>query len=183
MDRSEKQEEITFLQGCFAKSTIALCANYRGLTVGQITSLRKQLRDGGSVARVSKNTLAKISAQKGLSKAAAAEIEKFVKLMDGPSLFVFSESDPVTPAKILTKFAKGNDKLKIRGAIFEGACMDAKGVQDLSLLPSREELLAKLLALMNAPATQLLRLIQAPGTQVVRVLNAQKDKLSSSAPA
>lgn len=181
MERSEKLKEVEFLNDCFGGSAIALCADYRGLTVAQITALRKELRNAGTQARVVKNTLAKLAVKEAFKEAEAAELERFIKIFEGPSLVVFSEKDPVAPAKVLSKFAKDNDKLQIRGAWLEGQFVDVAGVGSLSNMPGKEELLAKLLALINAPATQLLRLIQAPATQVVGVINAQKDKIEKGA--
>lgn len=181
MDRAERQAEIDFLADGFKKSQIALCADYRGLTVAQITKLRKDLRAGKAVGRVVKNTLARISSKKVYADSNAAELEKFNELFTGPSLLVLSESDPVSPAKVLTKFAKDNKSLQVKGGWFEGKFVDAKGVDTLSQMPSKEELLGKLLALLNAPATQLLRLMKEPSAQVARVIAAQRDKLEKGA--
>lgn len=181
MDRAERQAEVDFLAKGFQSTQIALCADYRGLTVAQITKLRKELRANKAIGRVVKNTLARISANKVYTDSNAAELEKFSELFTGPSLLVFSESDPVSPAKVLAKFAKDNKKLQIKGGWFEGKFVDAKGVDTLSQMPSKEELLGKLLALLNAPATQLLRLMKEPSAQVVRVIAAQKDKLEKGA--
>jgi large subunit ribosomal protein L10 len=177
MNKDEKQAEISGLQESFSKAQIALLADYRGLTVAEITELRKALKGAGSVGRVVKNTLAKISAKQALKDSGDSEIEKFLALLNGPNMVVFSEGDPVASAKVLTQFAKEHEKLSLTGAWFEGECIDVKGVEALSSLPSREELLGKLLALINAPATQLVRLLQAPSTQVVRVLDAYRAKL------
>lgn len=177
MNKQEKQQEIAGLHEQFAKAQIAMLADYRGLTVKQITELRKALHGVGSVSTVVKNTLAKISATQALGDSDSQEREKFLSLLAGPNMVVFAENDPVTSAKILTKFAKEHEKLSLKGAWFEGECIDAKGLEALSNMPSREELLGQLLGLLSAPATQLVRLLQAPATQVVRVLDAQRAKL------
>jgi large subunit ribosomal protein L10 len=179
MDKAEKQAELEFLNGHFTKAQIAFCSDYRGLTVAQVTKLRKELRKAGAEACVVKNTLGRLSATKTLTPNAksAAELEKFTKVLKGPSMVVFSNSDPVAPAKVLTDFAKGHDKLKIKGAYFEGAFMDTAGVQALSKMPGRTELLSMLLRVISAPATQIVRLLNAPGTQVTRVIDAHRQNL------
>jgi len=177
MERTEKQTEIDLLNKSFESAQIALCADYRGLTVAQITKLRRQLRGSGLEGRVVKNTLAKIAAKRVLKDSDGTEMEKFLELFKGPSFVVFSRHDPVAPAKMASEFGKENEAFKIKGAWFEGAFVDVQGVKALASMPSREETLAKLLALIAAPATQLVRVLQAPAAQVVRVLEACRQKL------
>jgi large subunit ribosomal protein L10 len=177
MDRAEKKAEIESLNDHMSRSQIAICADARGLTVAEVTELRKNLRKAGSFAKVVKNTLARLAVDKAYASAEAAELEKFKKLLEGPSMMVFSYKDPVAPSKALTDFAKTHDKLKVKGGFIDGECVDESGVKTLSNMPGKEELLGKLLALINAPATQLVRLMQAPGTQMVRVLDAQREKI------
>lgn len=181
MERAEKQQEIEQLNDYFTKSQIAICADYRGLTVAQVTDLRKNLRKNDCVGKVVKNTLARISLERTFKDADGGELEKFMGLLEGPSLMVFSFKDPVAPSKILSEFAKGNEKLTIKGGWLEGNFVDAGGVDTLAKLPSKEETLAKLLALINAPATQLVRLLQAPSSQVVRVIEAHRENLEKQA--
>lgn len=177
MNKAQKKEEIDFMSSCFSKAQIALCANYQGLTVGQITKLRRDLHNSGSGAKVLKNTLARISAKQTFKDASSIELDKFIKAFDGPSLFIWSFEDAVAPTKILADFLKENEKLRIKGAWLEGAFVDENAVKDLAKLPGKKELVAKLLALMTAPATQLVRLINTPSTQVVRVIDEQRKKL------
>lgn len=181
MDKATKQNEIAALTESFSKAQVALCAEYRGLTVGQITQLRRQLRGSGLHGRVVKNTLAKLSVQEVLKQASEAEKTKFLELFENPCFVIFSDEDPVSPAKLATQFGKEFKSFQVKGAWFEGTCLDKSGVESLSSMPSREETLAKLLALMQAPATQLLRLIKEPSSRVVRVLGAQRDKLEKAA--
>lgn len=181
MNRAEKQQEIEFLTGSLKKAQLALCVDYRGLTVAQITTLRKSLRQSGATSRVVKNKLAKISAKKVLDGGDSGSIEKFVALFREPSFVVFAENDPVAPTKALTEFAKTTDKLKVKGAWLDGEYLDVAGVTNLAKLPGRTELLGKLLALINAPATQLVGLLQAPGGQVVRLLEAQRKNIEAKA--
>jgi large subunit ribosomal protein L10 len=119
-----------------------------------------------------------ISARKAFAAASAAELERFVAMFTGPSLLVVSQTDPVSPAKIMADFVKeSKDVLSIKGGWIDGACLDSGGVESLAKMPGKQETLAKLLSLLLAPATQFVRLLQAPGRQVVQVLDAQRGKL------
>ena len=178
MDKAQKQIELGKLDITFRGTPIALIADYRGLTVGQITKLRSELRGVGSQGRVVKNTLARISAERVYGEKDAKGLGKFLELFVGPTLLISSTTDPIAPAKVLAKFAKENEKLQIKGAILDGEFIDVAGVQALSTLPSREETLSMLLRVISAPATQLVRLMQAPGTQVVRVIDAHSKNLT-----
>lgn len=179
MESAEKQTEIEMLTGCFKESVVALCAEYRGLTVAQVTTLRKKLHESGAKARVSRNTLARISAERVHEGAKKEELNKFVECLTGPNVLVFAKDDPVAPAKVLAEFAKGNNKLIIKGGWMEGAYVDTAGVTTLSTMPGKNETLAKLLALIAAPATQLVRLLQAPAQQTVQVLEGHRKNLET----
>ncbi|MCB0331289.1 MAG: 50S ribosomal protein L10, partial [Bdellovibrionales bacterium] len=132
MDKAAKVEEIERLTGQFNSSIVALCADYRGLTVEQITNLRSGLKEKGAYGKVVKNTLAKISANKAHEAGDQEEVQKFVALFNGPSLVVFSENDPVSPAKVLANFAKTNEALEIKGGFFEGKFLDVDAVKNLA---------------------------------------------------
>jgi large subunit ribosomal protein L10 len=177
MNRAEKQAEVDFLSDCLTKSQIALCAEYRGLSVAKMTQLRRDLRAAGSQGRVVKNTLARISAARALKGRTSSEVEQFLDLLQGPVLMIYSFNDPVEPTKVVAKFAKDNEKLQIRGAFVDGEFVDAKGVDVLSKMPGKNELLSQLLRVINAPATNLVRLLHAPATQVVRVLDAHRENM------
>ena len=179
MDKNEKNAEVEALSDYFSRSEICLCADYRGLTVTQISNLRREIKKAGCVGRVVKNTLAKLSAKKGLENGSlsASGVDKFLEVFTGPTLLVCSFEDPIAPAKILTKFAKENEKLALKGAFFEGRFVDKAGIESLSAMPGKEELFGQLLRLINTPATNLLRVIQACGTQVVRVIDERRKQL------
>ena len=115
--------------------------DHRGLTVEQDTVLRKSLREAGVTYKVYKNTLVK-------------------RAIEGPSAIAISKSEATTPASIICKFAKTNDKLEVKGGVVEGAFYDAKGVEVLSTIPSREELLAKFLGSIQSPITNFARVIK-----------------------
>lgn len=177
MEKAEKQAELESLGQSFGASQIALCADYRGLTVAQMTELRRGLRKVGSSGQVVKNTLARISVERSCKDADGAEVDKFKRVFEGPSFLVFGADDPISAAKLLAEFSKKHQPFKIKGAWFEGSFVDPAGVEMLAAMPSREELLAKLLAVISAPATQLVRLLQTPATQVTRVVEEQRKKL------
>lgn len=180
MERAEKEQEIKYLTECFTKAHVALCTDYMGLTVAEVTELRRNLRHSGAIARVVKNTLARRSAKQAWSAVPGEQLEKFLSNFDGPCLLVFAEKDPVTPTKVISNFIKDKKKLRVKGGWLDGKYLDPKGVEMLAQMPSREEILAKLLALINTPATQLLRLMNAPGSQVARVVEAQRVKLEQA---
>lgn len=177
MDKAEKIQEVESLSNAFSSSIVALCADYRGLTVEQITNLRAGLKEQGAYGQVVKNTLAKISVNKAHQESDEEEVQKFAATFSGPSLVIFSESDPVSPAKVLAKYAKEYQALEIKGGFFEGRYLDVTEVENLSSMPSKEELYAKLLSILSAPATKVVQLLQAPATQLTRVIDAQRAKL------
>lgn len=144
---------------------LAIVTDYRGLTVSQMTKLRSEIRQVSGEYQVIKNTLAK----RALKGTAYGDLEK---LLEGPNGWVFAYDDPVELSKVLVKFVDDNEKLTIRGGVFEGQFMEAAGVKELAKMPSKPELQATLLALINAPATQLVRLIQEPGARVARLLES-----------
>lgn len=181
LTREQKQQEIELLKGYFSKSQIALCSDYRGLNVGEITELRRSLREIGAVSRVVKNTFARISATDVLKEHNPADLEKFVDLLQGPTLLTFSFEDAVEPAKILAEFQKKHKTFEVKGAWLDGAFVDQASVDALSKLPSKEQLLGQLLSVMNAPATQLVRLLQTPATQLCRAVDAHRENLGKAA--
>jgi len=177
MDRAEKKAEVEYLSDCFRRSQAALCADYHGLTVADITALRRDLHQSGSVSRVVKNTLAKISARQAFQDAKQTELEKFLSILDGPSFLVLSFSDPVAPAKIVAKFVKERKKLKVKGGWVDGAFVDAAAVESLALMPGKREVLSMLLGLIKAPAGRLVKVLQAPAEAMARLIQAQAKEL------
>ncbi len=161
----EKAQTVSAVHQLLRSAKMAVVTEYRGLTVAQMTKLRREIRDASGEYQVIKNTLVR----RALKDTAFGDLEK---LLAGPNGWVFAYDDPVMLSKALIKFADGNDKLAIKGGMFEGRFMDPAGVKVLSQMPSKPELQAKLLAMINAPATQLLRTIQEPGAQMVRLLES-----------
>lgn len=161
----EKAETVAAVHQRLKSAKMAIVTEYRGLTVAQMTRLRREIRQASGEYHVIKNTLVR----RALRDTAFGDLEK---LLEGPNGWVFAYDDPVLLSKTLIKFADDNDKLAIKGGMFEGRYMDTAGVKVLSQMPSKPELQAKLLAMINAPATQLARLIQEPGARVVRLLES-----------
>jgi large subunit ribosomal protein L10 len=181
MNRQERQEEINNLGTWYSKAQVALCVDYRGLNVDQITKFRKELTKIGAKGQVVKNSLNIKAVDKSFSAANPEHAEKYKKLFKGPSLLVISEADPVAPAKVVAKFAKEFQALQIKGAWMDGTYLDEAGVEELSKMPGKQEVLAQLLALINTPATQLLRLMNIPATQMLTVLDGHRKNLEAKA--
>ena len=161
--QAEKAETVAAVQKRLRAAKLAIVTEYRGLNVDQMTRLRREIRQASGEYQVIKNTLVKLA----LKGSPYADLER---LLEGPNGWVFAYDDPVVLSKALLKFAGENDKLAIKGAVFEGQFMDPAKVKVLSQMPSKPELQAKLLATIQAPATQLLRLLQEPGARLVRLL-------------
>ena len=177
-ERALKDLELEQLAESWKEAPLAVCADYRGLTVAQITKLRNELRKVGASSKVVKNTLARISVERSLGSSDTGQVGKLVDTFQGPSFLVFVNEDIVGSAKVLEKFSKDHEAFQVKGGWFEGAFLDKAGVAQISKMPSREELLAKVLYLINAPATQLARVIKASGQQMVQVLEAHRSNLS-----
>ena len=141
--------------------------DHRGLTVAQDTELRRQLRDAGITYKVYKNTMMNFAFQ-------GTEFEGLSDLLNGPSALAISKDDATAPARVLCNFAKTADKLEIKGGVVEGKVYDAAGIAEVSLIPSRDELLSRLLGSMQSPITNFARVIK----QI-----AEKDPAAAEAPA
>lgn len=179
MDRAQKTDEIKTLTSWFTDSQVAICADYRGMTVAQLSAFRRDIRAVGGKTRVVKNTLARLSAREALKGRTPSAVEQFVAELKGPTLVVYSFSDPVAPTKVIAKTAKDVEAFTVKGAFLDGQFLDGQGVDELSKMPGREEVLSQLLRLINTPATMMVRLFAAPATQVVRVVDAYREKLSA----
>lgn len=159
----EKAETVAAVHERLKAAKMAIVTEYRGLTVAQMTRLRREIRQASGEYQVIKNTLVR----RALKDTAYGDLER---LLQGPNGWVLAYDDPVMLTKALVKFADDNGKLAIKGGVFEGQFMEPAKVKVLAQMPSKPELQAKLLAIINAPATQLVRLIQEPGARVVRLL-------------
>jgi large subunit ribosomal protein L10 len=161
MDRTQKAEMVEWIGGVFDANTVVVVAN-GGLSVSEFESLRGELRNAGANMKIVKNRLAKIA----ISGKAA---EKLSDLFQGPTAIAFSE-DPVAAAKAVKKFAKDNEKLKILGGVMGEEIMDEKGVDALASMPSREELIASIVAAITAPAENIASAIGAPAANIAGIL-------------
>ena len=164
----EIQERLTKVQG-------AVVTDYRGLNAGEMTALRKELREAGIEFKVLKNTLTILAAEK-------AEMNDLIPLLTGPTAFAFGYDDPVAAAKIISEFAKKNKNLEIKGGILEGAVLDPAGVESLADLPSREVLLAMVMRAMQGPLSGMVNVLQGNTRNLVYALEAvRKQKAEASA--
>ena len=168
MDRAQKSELVEALHGTFAGAGVIVVAHYAGLTVAQMTDLRRQMKDAGGQVRVAKNRLAKL-ALKGTPS------ESIVDLFTGPTCIAYSD-DPVAAPKVAVNFARVNDKLVILGGAMGVSVLDPEGVKNLASLPSLDELRAMIVGLVQAPATKIVRTINEPAAQLARIFSAQGAK-------
>ena len=168
MDRAEKKEAVAALHEVFSKAQVVVVAHYSGLTVAQLQKLRSQAREAGAVVQVAKNRLAKIALD-GTSVAGVAP------LLQGPTLIAYSD-DPVAAPKVAVAFAKEHDKFVILGGAMGATVLNIDGVKSLATLPSLDELRAKLVGLIQAPATKIAQLSTAPAAKLARVFGAYANK-------
>ena len=164
LNRSEKATVVDDVSARVAKAQSIVLAEYRGLGVEAITGLRRQAREKGVHLQVVKNTLARRAVN-------GTPFEKLTDQMAGPLLYGFSD-DPVSAAKVLSDFAKANDKLVIKAGAMPNSLLDAQGIQALATLPSRDELLAKLLGTLQAPVAKFVRTLNEVPGKFVRTLAA-----------
>ena len=164
MERAEKQEFIGVLQEVFKASGVVVVAHYSGLTVAQMQNLRKQMKQAGATVKVAKNRLAKIALD-------GTDVASIAPLMKGPTLIAYS-SDPVAAPKVAVDFAKAHDKFVILGGAMGKTSLDQNGVKALATLPSLDELRAKLIGLIQAPATKIAQVVNAPAAKLARVFGA-----------
>jgi large subunit ribosomal protein L10 len=165
--RAEKAQVISDLNAVFKETGVVVVTQYRGMTVPEMSTLRSQMRQQGCSFKVTKNRLTTLAlADTGFSG--------LVPLFKGPTAVAYSR-DPVAAAKVAVEYAKKNEKLQIIGGGLSGSILSADQVRALADLPSLDELRAKLIALINTPASQLVGLLQAPGGQLARLLQAKSN--------
>ncbi len=173
MPTKEKEESLAKFQEQITGAKAVVISHANGMSVAHVTELRKKLREANVTHTVIKNTLARIAARK-------AGLDGLVKLLEGPTVISISKGDVMAPAKVLVSFAKDHDKLVILGGIVEGKEATAKDIADISALPSKEELLGKLLGSMNSPITGLVRVLNGPLQGFARVLNGVAEKKAAA---
>jgi len=170
MERAVKEENITSLKTDLAKATSLVLADFRGINVKNDTALRREFRLNGCKYQVVKNTLL----GRAVEGTGMAGIEK---LFVGPTAIAYSFEDPAAPAKIATKVAKGEEKFIIKGGYVDGQALDAKGVEALSKMPTKDELRSSFLALLVAAPQNFLALLTAAPQQALAVLAAREQQL------
>ncbi|HWU01695.1 MAG TPA: 50S ribosomal protein L10 [Novosphingobium sp.] len=164
MDRSQKAESVAALNAVFNEVGVVIVTRNLGLTVAQSTVLRGKVRDVGATYKVAKNRLARLAAQ-------GTPYEGIGDFLTGPTALSWSV-DPVAAAKAVVEFAKTNDKIEIVGGAMGSVVLNADGVKALASMPSLDELRAKLVGLVQAPATKLAQLTTAPAAKLARVFGA-----------
>ena len=168
MDRTEKREFVASLATVFAETSFVLVAQNKGLTVADVSELRRRMRAAGATYKVAKNRLATLALE-------GTRFDGVKPLLKGPTALAWS-TDPVAVAKTAVEFAKTNDKFVVLGGALGTQTLDATGVKALAELPSLETLRAQLVGLIQTPATRIAGILQAPGGQVARVLAAYAKK-------
>ena len=168
MDRAQKAESIETLRGVFASSGAVVVTHYLGLTVAEMTDLRGRLRKEGAQIKVVKNRLA----QKALNGSSG---EAGQALFKGPVAIAFAP-DPVSAAKVVTQYAKDNEKFSVIGGLMGETVLDQNAIKALASLPSLDQLRARIVGLLQAPATKIAGVLQAPAGQLARVIGAYAAK-------
>ena len=172
MERSQKESQVNELRSIFNSMSAGVLVDYRGIEANQVVELRKKLNDASSTMKVIKNSLARIAAEN-------TPIAELADQFTQTRALIYSDGDAVQQAKVLSEAAKSLDKLKILAGILVGdsktSILNSGEVEALSKLPSRDELIMKLLFLMQAPATQFVRTLNAVPAKFVRTLAAIRD--------
>ncbi|MBB3809524.1 50S ribosomal protein L10 [Pseudochelatococcus contaminans] len=168
MDRAAKAELAASLGEVFTSSGVVVVAHYAGLRVSELQKLRHEARQAGAQVQVAKNRIAKIALE-------GKDVAGIAPLLKGPTLLAYSD-DPIAAAKVVSDFAKTNDKLVILGGATGSTTLDVDGVKALASLPSLDELRAKLVGLVQAPATKIAQVVNAPAAKVARVFGAYANR-------
>ena len=168
MERAAKAQLVTTLNAVFTSTSVVVVAHYKGLTVADMQKLRAQMKQAGAAVKVAKNSLTRIALE-------GTDVASIQDLMTGPTLIAYS-SDPVAAARVAVDFAKANEKLVILGGAMGKTALNVDGVRALATLPSLDELRAKIVGLVNAPATKLAQLANAPAAKLARVFGAYATK-------
>lgn len=173
MDRAQKSEQVAALNRTFTETSVVVVTRNLGMTVAQSTALRVKMLEAGASYKVTKNRLVRIAAE-------GTPYTTLSDLLTGPTALSTS-ADPVAAAKVVVEFAKTNDKLEIVGGAMGDTVLDVAGVKALAELPSLDALRAKIVGLIQAPATKVVQIVQAPAGQLARVFAAYADKDAQAA--
>jgi len=175
LDRAAKSDLVASLGQLFKSTQVVVVAHYSGLTVGQMQTLRKQMKQAGASVKVAKNRLAKIALE-------GSDVASIAPLLKGPTLIAFS-GDPVAAPKVAVDFAKTHERFIILGGAMGTTTLDPNGVKALASLPSLDELRGKIVGLLVAPATKIAQVVNAPAAKVARVVQAYASKSAEGAAA
>jgi len=175
LDRTEKREFVAELAAVFAETSFVVVAQNKGMTVAEVTDLRRRMRAAGANYKVAKNRLASLALE-------GTRFDGIKPLLKGPTALAWSR-DPVAVAKTAVEFAKTNEKFVLVGGALGTQTLDADGVKALAELPSLDTLRAGLLGMIATPATRIAGILQAPGGQIARVLSAYAKKDEAAAEA
>lgn len=168
MKRSEKTQAVANLKEALNSSNTVVVVHYRGLTVEETSELRKTALKNGANVKVTKNTLARLAAND-------TKFDKLSDMLKGPTAITYSD-DEVAAAKVAVDFSKDNEKLIIIGGVTGGRLLSEDEVKQLASTPSLDESRAKIIGLLNAPATKIARLLKEPGGQIARVISARSSQ-------
>ncbi len=174
LTRTQKQEAVVELKGCFERANSVFVADYRGLDVPAVNKLRSEIRskgEGDYEYRVTKNTLLRIAVE-------GSEAESLREHFEGPTALAFSYGDPAGLAKILVDFSEDYEVFELRGGVVDGQAVGQAEIATLATLPSLDELRGKLIGLIQAPATKIAGVLQAPAGQLARLMSARNDQLN-----
>jgi large subunit ribosomal protein L10 len=172
VDRAQKEKVVEELGQIFESSGVVVVSRYEGLTVAEMTDLRARARAGESSVRVAKNRLARIALD-------GTQCESLAPLMEGMTVLTFSE-DPVAAAKVVEGFAKDNKKLEILGGSMSGTVLDRAGVEAVSKMPSRDELIATIAGMLGAPASNIAGAVGAPASNIASILSTIEEKAEAA---
>ena len=167
MNKEQKQIYIKEMTSQFENSEAVLVTHYQGLTVKQLDELRKRMREHGIIFKITKNRITKLALEKSKCK-------ELSNLFTGPTAVAFSE-DAITSAKILTKFSKENENLKILGGIMGTDILDVDGVKNVATLPTLDEARAKIVGILRSPAQKIASILLAPASKIA-ILAIEKSK-------
>ena len=168
MDRTEKREFVSQLAGVFAETSMVVVTQNKGLTVAEVSDLRRKMRDGGSTFKVAKNRLAVLALD-------GTPFDGIKPMLKGPTALAWSR-DPVAVAKTAVDFAKTNEKFVVIGGALGTQTLDAAGIRALADLPSLDTLRARLVGMLQTPATRVASVLAAPAGQLARVFGAYANK-------
>lgn len=173
MPTAGKAEVVAEIKDKFNSSAAVILTDYRGLTVKEMQALRVKLREVGGEVRVYKNTLTEIA----LRELALPTMDEYLQ---GPTAFVFSAEDPVAPAKAIVDFAKEHKALEVKGGFIDNAVINAESVKAVAALPSREQLVARLLGALQGPMSSLVRVMNGPQAAFARAVRAVADQKAAA---